>query len=47
VKIGIQNILNSYQRDFDNGIGRDASYVYGPMRPATLMLSFKLGSSKP
>jgi outer membrane receptor for ferrienterochelin and colicins len=46
-EIGIQNILNSYQRDFDNGIGRDASYVYGPMRPATLMLSFKLGSSKP
>jgi outer membrane receptor for ferrienterochelin and colicins len=46
-EIGIQNILNSYQWDFDNGIGRDAAYVYGPMRPATLMLSFKLGSNKP
>lgn len=46
-EIGIQNILNSYQTDFDNGIGRDAAYVYGPMRPATLVLSLKLGSSKP
>ncbi len=46
-EIGIQNLLNSYQRDFDNGIGRDAAYVYGPMRPATLILSLKLGRGKP
>lgn len=43
-EIGIQNLLNSYQRDFDNGISRDAAYVYGPMRPATLIFSIKMGS---
>jgi len=33
---GIQNILNSYQRDFDKGAARDAGYVYGPTRPLTI-----------
>jgi outer membrane receptor for ferrienterochelin and colicins len=46
-EIGIQNLLNSYQRDFDNGISRDAAYVYGPMRPTTLIFSIKMGSRRP
>jgi len=46
-EIGVQNLLNSYQRDFDNGISRDAAYVYGPMRPATLIFSIKMGSRRP
>jgi outer membrane receptor for ferrienterochelin and colicins len=41
---GIQNILNSYQRDFDSGINRDASYIYGPSRPRTIFIGLKLGT---
>ena len=33
--IGIKNILNSYQDDFDTGISRHAGYVYGPRFPRT------------
>lgn len=41
---GIQNILNSYQNDFDSGINRDASYIYGPARPRTLFFGLKFGT---
>ena len=41
---GIQNILNSYQRDFDSGINRDGSYIYGPSRPRTIFIGLKLGT---
>jgi outer membrane receptor for ferrienterochelin and colicins len=41
---GIQNILNSYQRDFDSGINRDASYIFGPSRPRTIFIGLKLGT---
>ncbi|HMQ08759.1 MAG TPA: TonB-dependent receptor [Saprospiraceae bacterium] len=40
---GMQNILNSYQRDFDTGSYRDAGYVYGPLRPRTVFMGVKLG----
>lgn len=40
---GIQNILNSYQSDFDTGTDRDAGYVYGPSNPRTFFLGLKLG----
>jgi outer membrane receptor for ferrienterochelin and colicins len=38
---GVQNLFNSYQRDFDLGPERDASYVYGPARPRTLFVGAK------
>jgi outer membrane receptor for ferrienterochelin and colicins len=41
---GIQNVLNSYQRDFDSGINRDATYIYGPSRPRTIFIGLKLGT---
>jgi outer membrane receptor for ferrienterochelin and colicins len=40
---GVQNIFNSYQRDFDTGMFRDAGYVYGPNRPRTVFFGAKLG----
>ncbi|MDP2187539.1 MAG: TonB-dependent receptor [Sphingobacteriaceae bacterium] len=40
--VGIQNLFNSFQRDLDTGPDRDAGYVYGPMRPRTLLLSIRL-----
>jgi len=41
---GIKNILNSYQSDFDYGINRDPSYIYGPMAPRTLFFGIKIGN---
>jgi outer membrane receptor for ferrienterochelin and colicins len=41
---GIQNIFNSYQNDFDRGVDRDASYIYGPGRPRTFFIGIKIGS---
>lgn len=40
---GIQNMFNSFQRDFDTGQFRDAGYVYGPIRPRTLFFGLKFG----
>ena len=41
---GIKNILNSFQSDFDKGIDRDPSYIYGPLNPQTIYFSLKFGS---
>src|SRR5690554_1431007 len=41
--IGVQNILNSYQNDFDSGAERDSDYVYGPSRPRTFVFGLKIG----
>lgn len=41
---GVQNIFNSYQRDFDEGIFRDAGYMYGPMKPRSFFISLKTGN---
>lgn len=40
---GIQNILNSYQSDFDRGAERDAGYVYGPSRPRSIFFGMNFG----
>lgn len=39
--LGVDNILNSYQKDFDTGALRDANYVYGPALPRSLMASLR------
>jgi outer membrane receptor for ferrienterochelin and colicins len=44
LETGAQNILNSYQTDFDKGELRDAGYMYGPMKPRTLFLGLKIGT---
>ena len=41
---GVQNILNHYQDDFDMGVNRDATYVYGPGRPRTFFIGLKFGN---
>lgn len=38
---GIQNIFNSYQKDFDQGENRDAGYIYGPSLPRTIFVGMK------
>ncbi len=40
---GIQNIFNSFQKDFDKGMERDAGYMYGPGLPRTIFMGIKVG----
>ena len=39
---GIRNIFNAYQKDFDQGIDRDAGYIYGPSLPRSCFAGIKL-----
>ncbi len=41
--VGVRNILNSYQDDFDVGPDRDAGYVYGPRLPRSILLGVEGG----
>lgn len=41
---GIQNILNSFQKDLDKGEFRDAGYFYGPTQPRTFFVGLKFSS---
>lgn len=41
---GVKNIFNSYQTDFDYGIDRDPSYIYGPMAPRTVYAGIRIGN---
>ncbi len=40
--LGVMNIFDSYQKDFDKGYLRDSGYIYGPMMPRSLTASLKL-----
>jgi outer membrane receptor for ferrienterochelin and colicins len=39
---GMQNIFNSFQKDFDSGADRDSGYIYGPTLPRTAYFGVKL-----
>jgi len=40
---GVQNMFNSFQKDFDKGMERDAGYMYGPGLPRTFFIGIKFG----
>ena len=40
--VGMQNIFNSYQKDFDQGYLRDSGYIYGPALPRSLTASLQI-----
>ncbi len=42
--LGVKNIFNSFQKDFDYGVGRDAGYIYGPLNPRTIYFGVKIGN---
>lgn len=42
--VGMKNVFNSFQSDFDKGVDRDPSYIYGPSLPRTVFLGFKIGN---
>lgn len=41
VNLGVQNILNQFQSDLDQGGYRDAGYFYGPTAPRTYFIGIK------
>ena len=40
---GVQNFLNAWQKDFDQGPDRDSGYIYGPSSPRCFFAGIKLG----
>jgi outer membrane receptor for ferrienterochelin and colicins len=42
--VGMKNIFNSYQDNFDRSINRDAGYLYGPSLPRTIYFGIKIGN---
>jgi outer membrane receptor for ferrienterochelin and colicins len=45
LSLGVRNLLNAYQRDFDIGKNRDSNYIYGPASPRTIFIALRLGKS--
>lgn len=41
VNLGVQNILNQFQNDLDQGGYRDSGYFYGPTSPRTYFIGIK------
>lgn len=44
LNVGVKNMLNSYQDDFDTGVDRDPGYIYGPLTPRTIYFGVKIGN---
>lgn len=42
--LGMKNIFNQLQDDYDKGIYRDAGYIYGPSQPRTINFGIKFGN---
>ena len=42
--IGIKNLTNAYQNNFDTLKNRDSNFIYGPVTPRTVWFGFKLGT---
>ena len=40
---GVQNFLNAWQKDFDQGPDRDSGYIYGPSSPRCFFAGIKIG----
>ena len=41
---GVQNVLNAFQSDLDQGAYRDSGYFYGPTAPRTYFLGIKISN---
>jgi outer membrane receptor for ferrienterochelin and colicins len=41
INLGITNLLNQFQNDFDRGPNRDTDYIYGALRPRTFSFGIK------
>lgn len=43
INLGVSNLFNQFQNDFDSGATRDTDYIYGPLRPRTISFGIKAG----
>ena len=41
VNAGVKNLFDSFQKDLDYGVGKDAGYIYGPSAPRTFFVGAK------
>lgn len=41
IGVGIQNLFDSYQTDFDTSKYRDSNFIYGPPKPRTVFVDLK------
>ena len=41
IGLGVQNLLDSYQSDFDTTKYRDSNFIYGPPKPRTIFVDLK------
>jgi outer membrane receptor for ferrienterochelin and colicins len=39
--VGVQNVFNAYQKDFDKGAERDSGYIYGPSLPRSVIMGIR------
>ncbi len=44
INVGVKNITNSYQNNFDQFKFRDSNFIYGPSLPRTLLIGIKFFS---
>lgn len=42
IYVGVQNLFNSFQNDFDKGPSRDSAYTYGPSAPRSFYAGLRL-----
>ncbi len=42
--VGMRNVFDQYQNDFDTGKNRDSNYVYGPSLPRSIIFGLRLKS---
>ena len=42
--LGVKNLTNDYQNDFDSGKNRDSNFIYGPSSPRTIYTSLLIKS---
>ena len=42
--LGVKNLLNSYQSNFDSGKNRDSNFIYGPSTPRIIFFGLQLKS---
>jgi outer membrane receptor for ferrienterochelin and colicins len=42
IYVGVKNLTNVFQSDFDNYRNRDSNYIYGPALPRTIYIGIKL-----
>lgn len=41
---GVKNLFDDYQKNFDSGMDRNSTFIYGPGQPRTFFIGIKIGN---